>query len=111
MMTDAVALKDLTDALDNLTQSGWMRGAMLDIATGRCCIVGAFGWPWPTDSPGIAYLAAAARAFPGWKPPKDINDLAVVIRFNDYPGRTFEQVKDLFGMAIAAAALSAPCTV
>lgn len=112
-MTDAIAVADLSEALNRLREHGWTRGSMHDIPTGRCCAVGAFGWPWPTDSPGITYLADQARNEPGWEPPP-VSDLAVVIRYNDYPKRTFEQVEALFERAIKTASGQpeyAACTI
>lgn len=98
------AVDDLEAALARLRERGWTRGVMIDIPTGKRCIVGAFGWPFPTDSPGIPFLAQAARA---WKTaPKfwnDISDLAVAMRFNDATGRTFAEVEELFLRAIEAA--------
>lgn len=98
-MSDTIAFDDLKSALNRLETHGWIRGAMVG-AEGACCAVGAFGWPFPTESPGIKYLAQAAREYGGWRPPKDVSDLAMVIRFNDRRGRKFDDVVAIFKRAM-----------
>lgn len=102
-MSDVQAVNDLKAALARLQENGWQRGTFINITTGACCAVGAFGWPFPTESPGIPYLAEAARGYKGWRPPKDVSDLATVIRFNDRHGRKMDEVVAIFELAIAAA--------
>ncbi len=101
MDPDAEAVNDLKAALKRLRTNGWQRGKFLDLTSGKCCAVGAFGYPFPTDSPGVPYLAYAVRTRPGGRRyPAHMSDLAVIIRFNDATRRTAAEIESAFVDAI-----------
>ena len=100
---DAKAAGELKAALESLRTKGWMRGKMVDWQTGKCCALGAFGYLYPTDSPGVPYLAHAVKARRGAPNYQAMSNLAVIIRFNDAPRRTAEQVEAAFEAAIRLA--------
>lgn len=98
---DAEAVNELKAALERLRKDGWNRGKFHDVITGECCALGAFGYAFPTDSLGVAYLAYAIRNRKGGHPyPPDMPDMSVVIRFNDAHGRKWAEVEAVFLAAI-----------
>ncbi|ADL71007.1 hypothetical protein SEA_ENCELADUS_40 [Mycobacterium phage Enceladus] len=99
---DYEAIEDLNAALTRLKKDGWTRGKFHDVETGKCCALGAFGYPFPSEeSPGVKYLAYAIREREGGHPyPADMPDMSVVIAFNDAYGRTFEDLEAMFRAAI-----------
>lgn len=98
---DTEAVEELKAALERLRKDGWNRGKFHDFATGQCCALGAFGHQFPTDSPGVKYLAYAIRTRKGGHPyPADMPDMSVVIRFNDAHGRKWADVEAVFLAAI-----------
>lgn len=98
---DTEAAEELKAALARLRKDGWTRGKFHDLATGKCCALGAFGYQLPDETPGVRYLAYAIRTRKGGhRYPAEMPDAGVVVRFNDAARRKWAEVEAVFLAAI-----------
>lgn len=95
-MNAEVVAEDLRNGLAKLERVGWTQGVYAN-ASGRCCAMGALNHSWYVDD--CAYFLNQAIG----GEPEFPDELAHVFRWNDVPGRTFEEVKAVYLKAIELA--------